>query len=290
MGLNRSRIWLGGLAGGVVWLIWSFLVGQFIIGNARYEATQNAGLFLKQPRYPFFAGQWILILFVLAMIVSHLYAWTRPTRPGSQDGAEDWIPRRIRRGIPGKLRASLLVTDRSRVPARLDAGDVDRLDSSDPSRRMALQRLSQSSYEGRTCGGGRLARLPNRLDNHCRPISKHFRDALHDLSGVVAGAYDSISTQFGGVLQHQIKGFSTSFFTQIRQQRDVSAQDGLQSRSYHAKDRARANHDAADHSQTAHHAKSIQLELRGNHAVGDHPTWRIVADAHFLILLSRPQL
>ena len=79
MGLNRSRIWLGGVAGGVVWLIWSFLVGQFIIGNARYVAAQNAGLFLKQPRYPLFAVQWIAIMFVLAMILAHLYAWTRPT-------------------------------------------------------------------------------------------------------------------------------------------------------------------------------------------------------------------
>jgi hypothetical protein len=79
MGLNRSRIWLGGLAGGVARFIWSFLVGQFIIGNARYVAAQNTGLFLKDPRYPFFAGQWILILFVLSIIVSHLYAWTRQT-------------------------------------------------------------------------------------------------------------------------------------------------------------------------------------------------------------------
>ncbi len=79
MGLNRSRIWLGGLAGGVAWFIWSFLVGQFIIGNARYAAAQNAGLFLKAPRYPFFAGQWIVILFVLSIIVAHVYAWARQT-------------------------------------------------------------------------------------------------------------------------------------------------------------------------------------------------------------------
>ena len=79
MNLNRSRIWLGGLAGGVVWLIWSFLSGQFIIGNARYMAAQNAGLFLKESRYPYFLGQWIVILFVLAIIVSHLYAWARQT-------------------------------------------------------------------------------------------------------------------------------------------------------------------------------------------------------------------
>ena len=62
-----------------MWLIWSFLVGHFIIGDARYVAAQNAGLFLKQPRYPFFVGQWIVILFVLAIIVAHLYAWTRQT-------------------------------------------------------------------------------------------------------------------------------------------------------------------------------------------------------------------
>jgi hypothetical protein len=79
MGVNRGRVWLGGLAGGVVWFVWSFLVNQFIITNARYEAAQNAGLFLKQPRYPFFVGQWIVILFILAIIVAHLYAWARQT-------------------------------------------------------------------------------------------------------------------------------------------------------------------------------------------------------------------
>jgi len=79
MNLNRSRVWLGGLAGGVVWLVWSFLSGRLIIGDARYVAAQNAGLFLKESRYPFFLGQWIVILFVLAIIVSHLYAWARHT-------------------------------------------------------------------------------------------------------------------------------------------------------------------------------------------------------------------
>ena len=35
MGVNRGRVWLGGLAGGIVWFVWSFLVNQFIITNAR---------------------------------------------------------------------------------------------------------------------------------------------------------------------------------------------------------------------------------------------------------------
>jgi hypothetical protein len=77
MHLNRGRIWLGGLAGGVVWTLWSFLVGHYVITDARYLAAQNAGLFLKQPRYPMFVAQWIVLLFILAIAVSHLYAWAR---------------------------------------------------------------------------------------------------------------------------------------------------------------------------------------------------------------------
>jgi hypothetical protein len=77
MQLNRGRIWLGGLVGGVVWTLWSFLVGKFVITDARYVAAQNAGFFLKTPRYPLFAVQWILLLFILAIAVAHLYAWAR---------------------------------------------------------------------------------------------------------------------------------------------------------------------------------------------------------------------
>ena len=78
MQLNKSRIWLGGIAGGVVWTLWSSLIGIFI--NApRYTAAQNAGLFLKTPRYPLFVVQWIALLFVLSIVLAHLYAWVRQT-------------------------------------------------------------------------------------------------------------------------------------------------------------------------------------------------------------------
>ncbi|HKI26884.1 MAG TPA: hypothetical protein VKA07_11205 [Candidatus Sulfotelmatobacter sp.] len=77
--VNKGRIWLGGLAAGVVWNLWSFLINTYVIGSARYMAAQNAGVLLKTPRYPFFVGQWIVIVFVLAIIVAHFYAWTRQT-------------------------------------------------------------------------------------------------------------------------------------------------------------------------------------------------------------------
>jgi hypothetical protein len=79
MALNKARIWLGGLAGGVVWSVWSFIINDFAIKNVRYVAAQNAGLFLKTPRYPLFTFQWVVLLFILAIIVAHLYAWCRQT-------------------------------------------------------------------------------------------------------------------------------------------------------------------------------------------------------------------
>jgi hypothetical protein len=45
----------------VVWNLWSFLINRFAITGARYVAAQNAGLFLKTPRYPFFVGLWIVL-------------------------------------------------------------------------------------------------------------------------------------------------------------------------------------------------------------------------------------
>ena len=82
MALNKGRIWLGGLVAGVVWNVWSYVINTFAIQPARYAALQNAGIFLKTPRYPFFVGQWIVLLFVLAIILAHLYAWTRQTLGG----------------------------------------------------------------------------------------------------------------------------------------------------------------------------------------------------------------
>lgn len=79
MGVNRGRVWIGGLAGGVVWTLWSFFVGFVIVGIPRYLEMQNSGLFLKEPRYPAFEVQWIVMLFVLAIVVAHLYAWSRAT-------------------------------------------------------------------------------------------------------------------------------------------------------------------------------------------------------------------
>ncbi len=77
MKLTTTRVWLGGIAGGVVWNAWGFLL-QMRLGPF-YEAVQRKGLFLKQSRYPFFAAQWILLIIVMSILIAHLYAWARAT-------------------------------------------------------------------------------------------------------------------------------------------------------------------------------------------------------------------
>ena len=77
MRVNTTRVWLGGIAGGVVWNAWSFFMNTRL--GPFYEAMQKQGLFLKEARYPFFVGQWILLIFVMSILVAYLYAWSRAT-------------------------------------------------------------------------------------------------------------------------------------------------------------------------------------------------------------------
>jgi hypothetical protein len=86
--VNTRRVALGTVAGGVVWTIWSTVVNLKIL-EPRYMAAQGAGLLLKQPRYSFFPGYWIITLFLLSYVVAWLYASVRATRgagPGTALG------------------------------------------------------------------------------------------------------------------------------------------------------------------------------------------------------------
>jgi hypothetical protein len=77
MKLNQVRIWLGGIAGGAVWSVWSFLISMK--QAPFYAAMQTRGLFLKEARYPWFAGHWVLLIFVMSILLAYLYAWSRAT-------------------------------------------------------------------------------------------------------------------------------------------------------------------------------------------------------------------
>jgi hypothetical protein len=102
MSINRGRVWLGGLAGGVVWSIWSFFVGTR--QTALLAAAQEHGYFLKEPRYPFFVGEWLLILFIMSIILAHLYAWSRATAgPGPYTALKIGAMVGLCAGLPGNF-------------------------------------------------------------------------------------------------------------------------------------------------------------------------------------------
>ena len=73
-------ILLGGIAGGVVWNAWSFFI-QMRLGPF-YEAMQKRQLFLDKSRYPFFAGQWILLVFVMSILLAYRRVCTPRSRCG----------------------------------------------------------------------------------------------------------------------------------------------------------------------------------------------------------------
>ena len=75
--VNSKRVWIGALAGGAVWTVWSFAVGMLVIGQERYAAAQQAGVFLSQPRYPYFPLVWIAALFAMSYGGAWLYARVR---------------------------------------------------------------------------------------------------------------------------------------------------------------------------------------------------------------------
>ncbi len=83
--LNTKRIVLGGILGGLCWNIWSTAINMAVLGKY-YQAEQAAGHFLAQPRYGFFLGGWIVLLFLLSIGLAWIYAAARDTLgpgPGS---------------------------------------------------------------------------------------------------------------------------------------------------------------------------------------------------------------
>ncbi|MFB3921366.1 MAG: hypothetical protein ACE145_06560 [Terriglobia bacterium] len=76
--VNKKRVALGVVVGGVVWGVWSMLVNALILAS-HYMAAQNSGRLLQQPRYPLFLLYWFVMLFVLTYILVWIYLSLRVT-------------------------------------------------------------------------------------------------------------------------------------------------------------------------------------------------------------------
>ena len=85
MAINRRRVWLGALVGGVVFNLWSMAVefglSSLIVGKARMDIAMASGWFLKEPRISggLFFLVWAISLFVVAYGLAWGYAAMRAT-------------------------------------------------------------------------------------------------------------------------------------------------------------------------------------------------------------------
>lgn len=79
-GINVKRVWIGGLVGGVVWLVWAVIV-NFGLLMGKYQAAMQLGTMLseEQMRYPFFQIVWMLQFPVFGVLLAALYAGVRAT-------------------------------------------------------------------------------------------------------------------------------------------------------------------------------------------------------------------
>ena len=82
--INQKRVWIGTVAAGVAWSVWSMIVNAGILAR-HYTEAGAAGFLLKQPRYPYplFLIVWFLSIFVMSYVIAWLYASVRATQgPG----------------------------------------------------------------------------------------------------------------------------------------------------------------------------------------------------------------
>ncbi len=79
--MNGKRVFVGAIAGGVVWSVWSFIV-NFLIMRPVYSAEGQSGLLLQHPRYGTisFLISWFVTLFLVSGVCSWLYAAVRGSR------------------------------------------------------------------------------------------------------------------------------------------------------------------------------------------------------------------
>jgi hypothetical protein len=76
--VNVKRVVWGGLAGGVVWILWAAFV-NFVLLMPRYLVAQEMALMLERPRYTLFMLGWMAQFLAFGILIAALYAGVRAT-------------------------------------------------------------------------------------------------------------------------------------------------------------------------------------------------------------------
>lgn len=114
--INTKRVWIGGLVGGLLWLVWASVL-NFGVLMPRYTEAQGAGMMLEAPRYPIFPLVWCLDLLVLGVIAAWLYAATRATLgPGPRTAVKVGLAVGFAAGFPVSFYTSAWVPFSRLIP------------------------------------------------------------------------------------------------------------------------------------------------------------------------------
>ena len=76
--VNKKRVALGVIVGGLIWSIWSAVVNAVIL-SPQYIAAYDAGQLIKGGRYPLFLLYWFVMLFLFTYILTWIYLSLRVT-------------------------------------------------------------------------------------------------------------------------------------------------------------------------------------------------------------------
>jgi len=136
--------------------------------------------------------------------------------------------------------------------------------------RHGLLSSSQLFSEAASPRAGRLFSSALPLYHHGRAIGQNFGDPAHDFGGVVAHAHHGIGAELRGVRKHQVESLAAGLLAELRQDRDVAADDGLQAGAERSQHRARAHDDASNHAERPHDAVAVERERGCNHVVRNH--------------------
>jgi hypothetical protein len=114
--INTKRVVIGGLVGGVAWLIWGSVLNVAVM-MPRYQAAAALGTVLKEPRYPFFVGAWAVMVLLLGLVAAWLYANVRATMgPGPGTAAKLGLVLGFVAGFPANYYTATWLTVSRTVP------------------------------------------------------------------------------------------------------------------------------------------------------------------------------
>src|SRR5882757_3445747 len=102
------------------------------------------------------------------------------------------------------------------------------------------------------------------FDDDGGSVGEDLGDALHDFVGVVTEGDDGVGAELCGVEGHHGVGVLAGLFAELCEERDVAADQGLETGSDGGEDVAGADDDATDNADVADDAVTGNLESSGD--------------------------